>query len=143
MGQRPPFTEIDVRKAPAPDLRNVLGGPLQPCCTDPVTGFHRDGTCWASAADRGLHVVCAEVTSAFLTFSLRCGNDLVTPRPEYQFLGLRPGQRWCLCAQRWLEATHAGVAPPVDLEATQDRALSVVALELLKQHARPAGKGQK
>ena len=114
---------------------NVLGTELQTCGTDPVTGFYRDGCCHTGPEDHGTHVVCAVVTDAFLQFSRARGNDLVTPRPEYRFPGLRDGDRWCLCVSRWKEALDAGVAPPVVLEATHEKALSVVSLEDLRAHA--------
>jgi uncharacterized protein (DUF2237 family) len=115
--------------------RNVLGQPLVPCSYDPLTGFWRDGCCSTGPEDTGSHVVCARVTAEFLAFSLERGNDLVTPRPEYRFRGLRPGDRWCLCASRWKEALDAGVAPPVVLESTQAAALRFVTLEQLQAHA--------
>ncbi len=111
--------------------RNVLGHPLVPCGLDPRTGFFRDGCCRTGPSDRGRHVVCALVTDDFLAFSRVRGNDLVTPRPEYSFPGLRAGDRWCLCASRWLEAHDAGVAPPVLLAATHEKALEVVPLAAL------------
>ena len=114
---------------------NVLGTPLLPCSYDPLTGYFRDGCCKTDANDLGSHVVCAKVTQAFLDFSLRRGNDLITPRPEYRFAGLRAGDRWCLCANRWKEALQAGVAPPVVLECTHHRALQFVALADLQIHA--------
>jgi uncharacterized protein (DUF2237 family) len=114
---------------------NVLGGPLQACSYDPLTGFHRDGCCDTGPDDFGLHAVCARVTDAFLQFSLARGNDLITPRPEYRFKGLKAGDRWCLCAARWLEAYEAGVAPPVVLEATHEAALGVVPMKALLAHA--------
>ncbi len=114
---------------------NVLGRPLAPCGTEPMTGYFRDGCCRTDAGDRGLHVVCAVMTSEFLAFSRRRGNDLSTPRPEYDFPGLRPGDRWCLCANRWLEAWMEGVAPRVVLEATHLNALGVVTLDQLRQCA--------
>ena len=114
---------------------SVAGGPLLPCSVAPLTGFFRDGCCNTGEADRGLHVVCAEVTADFLAFSLARGNDLMTPRPEFGFAGLKPGDRWCLCAARWEEARRAGVAPPVLLEATHVAALEVCALESLRAHA--------
>jgi uncharacterized protein (DUF2237 family) len=117
-----------------PDL-NVLGTALVPCSYDPLTGYFRDGCCKTDAHDLGSHVVCACVTQAFLDFSLQRGNDLITPRPEYRFAGLRPGDRWCLCANRWKEAFQAGVAPPVVLECTHTRALQFVTLEQLQTHA--------
>lgn len=125
--------------APTPAMqpaRNVFGEPLVPCGTEPVTGFFRDGCCNTGPLDRGLHTVCAIVDAAFLDYSRSQGNDLVTPRPEFGFPGLKPGDRWCLCAGRWEEARQAGVAPPVVLAATHERTLSVVALADLKRHAR-------
>ncbi|MCW5668457.1 MAG: DUF2237 domain-containing protein [Hydrogenophaga sp.] len=115
--------------------RNVLGGQLMPCSYDPLTGFYRDGCCETDAEDHGTHVVCARVTAAFLEFSREKGNDLSTPRPEWRFAGLKPGDRWCLCVQRWLEALEAGVAPPVVLDSTHAVALQYVSLEVLQQHA--------
>lgn len=114
---------------------NVLGGALEACSFSPLTGYFRDGCCNTDANDRGTHVVCAKVTSEFLAFSLERGNDLITPRPEYRFAGLRPGDRWCLCALRWKEALEAGVAPPVVLAATHAKALELVSLEELRLHA--------
>ncbi|MBH1985728.1 MAG: DUF2237 domain-containing protein [Burkholderiales bacterium] len=115
--------------------RNVLGGPLRACSYDPVTGYFRDGCCRTREDDTGLHVVCARMTPDFLAYSLSQGNDLMTPRPEWRFQGLKPGDRWCLCAMRWLEAQRAGVAPPVALESTHEAALAVIPLELLQAHA--------
>jgi uncharacterized protein len=115
--------------------KNVLGGPLQHCGMDPVTGFFRDGHCATCAEDFGSHTVCAQMTDAFLSFSKSRGNDLSTPNPRYQFPGLKPGDRWCVCAGRWREAADAGVAPPVILEATHERALEVIALADLEYHA--------
>ena len=115
--------------------RNVLGGPLAPCCEDPATGFFRDGYCHTGPQDVGSHTVCARVTDEFLAFSVRRGNDLVTPWPEFGFPGLRAGDRWCLCVARWREALEAGVAPPVVLAATHENALEVVSLEQLTRHA--------
>jgi uncharacterized protein len=114
---------------------NVLGTPLVPCSYDPLTGFYRDGCCRTDDADSGTHVVCARVTVEFLAYSLSRGNDLVTPRPEWRFAGLRPGDRWCLCVRRWLEALEAGVAPPVVLASTDAHALQHVSLDVLRQHA--------
>ena len=113
---------------------NVLGSPLQACSFDPLTGFFRDGCCNTDAQGQGTHVVCAKVTEEFLTYSLNRGNDLVTPQPEYRFRGLTPGDRWCLCVNRWLEAVQAGVAVPVVLEATHEKALERVSLEQLRQY---------
>ena len=115
--------------------RNVLGGKLESCSTDPMTGFYRDGCCRTGAEDRGLHTVCAEMTSEFLEFSVRMGNDLVTPMPQFGFPGLMPGDRWCVCVQRWKEALEADVAPPVRLECTHFSALEFVDLEDLQKHA--------
>lgn len=115
--------------------RNVLGGPLAPCCEDPATGFFRDGYCHTGPQDTGSHTVCARMSHEFLEYSLRRGNDLVTPQPEFEFPGLRAGDRWCLCVARWREALEAGVAPPVILAATHEKALSVVTLEQLTRHA--------
>lgn len=111
---------------------NVLGTPLVPCSYDPLTGYYRDGCCNTDAHDHGSHVVWAKVTQAFLDFSLARGNDLVTPRPEYRFAGLKAGDRWCLCAMRWKEALSAGVAPPVYLASTHERALAHVTLAQLQ-----------
>lgn len=115
--------------------QNVLGGELEPCAVDPVTGFYRDGTCRTGPQDLGVHVVCAEMTEAFLGFSLSVGNDLSTPRPEWGFPGLQPGDRWCVCADRWREALDAGFAPPVVLAATHASALEFASLADLQAHA--------
>ena len=114
---------------------NVVGGELLPCSGDPVTGFYRDGCCATGPEDVGSHTVCTVVTTAFLEFSKRAGNDLSTPRPEWGFAGLSDGDRWCLCATRWLEAYRAGCAPAVVLGATHARALDVVPIEALTAHA--------
>ncbi len=114
---------------------NVLGGPLEPCSADPVTGFFRDGCCNTGPADVGLHTVCAVMTDEFLALSKYLGNDLSTPRPEYRFPGLKAGDRWCLCAARFLQAWDEGAAPRVHLAATHRRTLEVVPLDLLRQHA--------
>lgn len=114
---------------------NVLGGPLTACSFSPLTGYFRDGCCNTDGNDRGTHVVCAKVTREFLDYSLARGNDLITPRPESRFAGLKPGDRWCLCALRWKEALSAGVAPPVWLEATHAKALELITLEELRLHA--------
>lgn len=116
------------------DALNVLGEPLQACSFAPLTGFFRDGCCNTDAQDQGTHVVCARMTEAFLRFSADRGNDLITPRPEWRFPGLKPGDRWCLCATRWREALQAGVAPPVILQATHAKVLDYVAYEDLKAH---------
>jgi hypothetical protein len=120
---------------------NVLGRPLLPCGTEPMTGYFRDGCCRTDASDRGLHVVCAVMTPEFLAFSQRRGNDLSTPRPEFDFPGLRPGDRWCLCANRWLEAWMEGVAPRVVLQSTHLNALGVVTLDQLRALAVDASGG--
>lgn len=117
--------------------KNVLGTPLQLCCEAPKTGFYRDGYCCTGPEDFGRHVVCAQVSEAFLAFSRSRGNDLVTPRPEYNFPGLKPGNRWCLCASRWAEAYKAGCAPPVVLSACAEAALKFVTLDELREHALP------
>lgn len=115
--------------------QNVLGEPLAPCSEDPLTGFFRDGCCRTGPDDAGEHTVCARVTAEFLEFSRRRGNDLVTPRPEWGFPGLTPGDRWCLCATRWKEALVAGCAPPIELAATHASALKHVSLAELEDHA--------
>ena len=115
--------------------RNVLGGELGSCSVRPLTGFFRDGCCATGPEDRGLHVVCAEVTADFLDFSRARGNDLSTARPEFGFPGLRPGDRWCLCAARWREAFEAGRAPRVILAATHEATLDLVGLDDLKRYA--------
>jgi uncharacterized protein len=114
---------------------NVLGSALVPCSYDPLTGFFRDGCCNTADDDTGSHVICVKVSAEFLVFSARRGNDLATPRPEYRFRGLSPGDRWCLCALRWREAFDAGVAPAVVLESTHERALDFVPLAWLQAHA--------
>jgi uncharacterized protein (DUF2237 family) len=117
------------------DASNVLGSQLAICCTEPITGFYRDGKCSTGAGDIGAHVVCAQVTAAFLNFSRSQGNDLSTPVPAFNFPGLKPGDRWCLCASRWQEALDAGVAPPVVLASTHASALEYISMAELKQHA--------
>ncbi len=113
---------------------NVLGTALITCSSDPVTGFFRTGICDTCADDVGMHTVCAQMTEEFLQFSVEQGNDLITPVPQYQFPGLKPGDFWCLCLQRWIEAHHAGVAPPVRLEATHASVLEFVDLDILKSY---------
>lgn len=113
----------------------MLGGHLQPCSYTPTTGFFRDGHCHTCSQDHGSHTVCAIMTSEFLAFSKAQGNDLTTPMPEFDFPGLKAGDHWCLCAARWLEAFEAGKAPKVALESTNEAALQIVPLEMLKQHA--------
>lgn len=115
--------------------RNVLGENLSICCTSPMTGFYRDGVCSTGAGDFGAHVICAEMTEDFLKFTKSRGNDLSTPAPMYDFPGLKPGDKWCLCASRWKEALDAGVAPPIILSSTHASALEYVSLDELKQHA--------
>ena len=114
---------------------NVLGGDLEPCGNDPVTGFFRDGCCSTGSEDLGSHTVCAVMTAPFLEHQRAIGNDLMTPLPAYQFPGLEPGDRWCVVAVRWFEAYEAGVAAPVVLAATHARALDVIPLEALRAHA--------
>jgi uncharacterized protein (DUF2237 family) len=116
------------------EARNVLGTILQPCSHEPLTGWNRDGCCRTGAGDVGVHVVCARMTVEFLEFSKQRGNDLTTPRPEYGFPGLKPGNCWCLCAARWQEAFVAGRAPEVVLEATHESALEFIDLEHLQRH---------
>ncbi len=115
------------------NAKNVYGKPLQLCCGN--TGFTREGFCYVPDADLGNHSVCVVVDEAFLAFSLESGNDLVTPRPEMSFPGLKPGDRWCVCAARWLQAYHAGVAPKVNLAATHEKALDIIPLSALEDHA--------
>lgn len=117
------------------DNRNVLGGPLIPCSTDPLTGFYRDGKCNVGPDDIGCHAVCCVVTEDFLAFSRATGNDLSTPVPTYGFPGLKPGDRWCVCAGRWKEALDAGYACPVVLEATSEAALRHVSRSILEEYA--------
>jgi len=120
--------------SPQPSI-NVLGGPLKPCSNQPLTGFFRNGHCDTCADDHGCHTVCVEVSAEFLAFSLAAGNDLSTPMPDYDFPGLHPGDRWCVCAARWQEALAAGVPAPVSLAATHARSLEIVPLALLQKHA--------
>ena len=121
--------------ADKPAERNVLGGPLASCSREPLTGFFRDGCCRTGPDDMGVHTVCAVMTEQFLEFTVAAGNDLVTPQPQWGFPGLVVGDRWCLCAARWLEAANAGQAPPVILEATHEKSLKIVPRELLERHA--------
>ena len=116
------------------EVLNVMGTALVPCSYDPLTGYFRDGCCKTDETDTGSHLVCARVTAEFLAFSSLRGNDLTTPRPEYRFAGLKPGDRWCLCASRWAEALAAGLAPPVVLESTHASALRFVTLEQLENN---------
>ncbi|MGH3317481.1 MAG: DUF2237 family protein [Nocardioidaceae bacterium] len=117
------------------DARNVLGGPLDACGDDPVTGFYRDGCCNTGPEDLGSHTVCAVVSTQFLAHQREVGNDLSTPAPEYGFAGLQPGDRWCVCAARWQQAYDDGAPAPVVLSATHERALEVISLEALQEHA--------
>jgi len=117
------------------NAKNVLGKPLQPCNTSPMTGFYRNGCCDTGVRDDGVHTVCAQMTAEFLAFSASRGNDLSTPAPHFHFPGLKPGDRWCLCAPRWKEAFEAGVAPPVVLASTHMSTLEFVSLEELQEFA--------
>ena len=117
------------------DERNVLGGPLEPCGTDPMTGFFRDGCCSTGPEDRGSHTICAVVTAEFLEHQRSIGNDLMTPMPQYRFPGLRPGDRWCVTARNWLRAHDDGAAAPVVLASTNERVLDLVPLNALREHA--------
>ncbi len=117
------------------EAKNVLGQRLKVCCSSPVTGFYRNGSCETGPQDVGVHTVCARVTDEFLAFSKSRGNDLSTPMPMYQFPGLQGGDHWCLCAARWKEALDAGIAPPVLLEATHEATLKYVPLEVLQEHS--------
>jgi len=115
-------------------IKNILGTNLEVCSLNPITGFTRSGCCETGPEDLGQHTVCAEVTDEFLQFSKLQGNDLMTPRPEFNFTGLKQGDRWCLCASRWLEALEEGIAPPVILEATHEKALEIINIAELKYH---------
>jgi uncharacterized protein (DUF2237 family) len=115
--------------------KNIFGEPLQPCCLNIKTGYFRDGYCRTDQSDRGRHVVCAEMTESFLVFTRDRGNDLFTPRPEFGFPGLKPGDRWCLCALRWKEAWQENLAPPVIPESCEESALEIVSLKALLDHA--------
>ena len=117
-------------------MKNIFGEPLQSCCSDPLTGYFRDGYCRTDGVDFGSHTVCAIVTKDFLEFSKSRGNDLSTPRPEYMFPGLKPGDRWCLCALRWQEAFQAGCAPKVELESTDEKALEHLKMDDLISHSK-------
>jgi len=117
------------------DKINVLGEALAPCSMEPLTGFFRDGHCNTCSADQGSHTVCALMTAEFLAFSKYVGNDLSTPRPEFRFAGLKPGDQWCLCADRFMQAADEGCGPKVNLAATHQRALEVVPLDVLEAHA--------
>lgn len=127
-----PATDADAKRSTP---RNVLGTALQPCSTDPMTGYFRDGCCKTGPSDTGSHTVCAVMTAEFLAFSASVGNDLSTPRPEYHFPGLKPGDRWCLCALRWQQAHEHGVAPQVVLSATHEKAVTLVDGDALRSMA--------
>lgn len=118
-----------------PDDKNVFGEEIETCSENPMTGYFRDGCCRSDDQDLGMHVVCTEVTEEFLEFSKAAGNDLSTPRPEFDFPGLKPGDRWCVCALRWKEAMDNGVAPPVVLTSTHESVLEVISIEDLKRHS--------
>lgn len=118
-----------------PEALNVLGQPLHICSLDPLTGWQRDGCCDTEGLDVGMHVICAQVTAEFLAHQQRIGNDLSTPRPEFGFAGLKPGDRWCVCLSRWKQALDDGLAPPIVLAATHEEALAVVPLDVLRAHA--------
>ena len=120
--------------------KNVFGGDLIACSTDPMTGFFRTGTCDTCGDDHGMHTVCAEMTAEFLKFSKQVGNDLSTPRPEYQFPGIQPGDHWCLCLPRWIEALEAGCAPRLRLQATHMSAIEHISMETLLEYASDADK---
>ena len=122
-------------KATNAEACNVLGEPLEICSFKPMTGFYRDGCCNTGPEDTGLHVVCVQVTAEFLAFARSRGNDLVTPAPEFGFPGLKPGDRWCVCAATWREAYEAGAAAPVVLAATHEETLAVIPLNALREHA--------
>jgi len=117
-----------------PGQLNVLDTPIEPCCSDPMTGFYRDGSCHTGPRDYGVHTVCAVMTEEFLDYTSSCGNDLSTPNSQFHFPGLKPGDKWCLCAERWRESLAAGVAPPIILESTHKKTLEYVSLDVLKNH---------
>jgi len=132
----PGSSAIEPSSGAGPDgPRNVLGDPLAICGCQPMTGWFRDGSCRSDPSDQGRHTVCCEVNEAFLSYSRALGNDLSTPMPAYSFPGLKPGDRWCVCASRWLQAYEDGMAPPVRLEACEASTLEVIPLELLRRHA--------
>jgi len=126
------YKNLPIEMKSSQTAKNVKGEPLETCCTNPMTGWFRNGKCETAANDYGTHVVCAEMTDAFLDFTKLLGNDLSTPRPELKFPGLKAGDKWCLCALRWKEAHRAGFAPPVILESTHEKALEFIKLEDLK-----------
>ncbi len=123
--------EIQHQVSTNKQAKNILGEQLIMCCSDPKTGFYRDGHCVTGPADHGTHIICAKVTTEFLEFSKARGNDLMTPLPDYHFPGLKAGDHWCLCISRWLEALEAGVAPPIRVESTHEQALEYVSLAVL------------
>jgi uncharacterized protein (DUF2237 family) len=127
------ISEIVMAQEMSKITKNVLGTQLKKCCDSPKTGFYRDGFCHTGPQDHGTHVACAKVTKEFLEFTKTRGNDLMTPKPEWNFPGLKPGDKWCLCALRWLEAKKAGVAPELDLEATHEKMLEFADLKVLKE----------
>ena len=136
--ERSPFGTNPVRPTPSNIMYkgvNIFGEPLKTCSNDPITGFFRDGCCNTDEQDFGMHTVCVVITDEFLDFSKERGNDLSTPRPQWNFPGLNEGDRWCLCAGRWLEAWQAGKAPLVDLEATHEETLKIVPIDILISHA--------
>jgi len=120
---------------PTTMTKNVFGNPIASCCTDPMTGFYRDGKCVTGPEDHGTHIVCAQMTEEFLVYTKRKGNDLSTPLPAYNFPGLKAGDCWCLCISRWLQAVEAGVAPPINLSATHEKALEYATIELLELYS--------
>jgi uncharacterized protein (DUF2237 family) len=126
---------MNSRQSEPTSQKNVLGQPLEPCSFDPLTGFYRDGCCNTGPDDRGVHTVCCVVTAEFLTVSAQLGNDLSTPMPQFGFPGLKPGDHWCVCANRWLQVVQAGAACPVVLESTHEATLEVVPFETLLEHA--------
>ena len=121
---------------------NIFGNPIKLCSNEPLTGFYRDGCCHTGEEDLGVHTVCAKMTSEFLEFSKERGNDLSTPKPEFHFPGLNPGDKWCLCASRWYEAYEAGVAPLVDLEATNEKTLEIIPMPVLIEYAEKSEENQ-
>jgi uncharacterized protein (DUF2237 family) len=135
----PPALRVSTEPEPPEDERNVHGEPLEPCSTDPMTGALRDGECHALVRDPGRHEVCAVMTETFLEYSRAQGNDLVTPRPDLNFPGLDPGDHWCVCVPRWLEAAEADCAPPVVLAATNESVLDMIPRSQLEAHAHDAG----
>ncbi len=126
------LSEVAIAQNMSIQTNNVLGSSLKKCCDSPKTGFYRDGSCVTGPQDQGTHVACATLTKEFLEFTKSKGNDLITPKPEWNFPGLKPGDKWCLCALRWLEAKRAGVAPKLDLEATNKKMLEYADIKDLK-----------